>query len=102
MICQSCAREMESSVLGTNRDGSINTDYCQFCYQKGEFISSPIMSDIIDSYVLDHAKVHGISEAEMRNKLQRELPKLKRWDISKYIDVTINDKVILTKNNKEL
>lgn len=34
-ICQSCGMPIASNEqLGTNKDGSINTDYCKYCYEK--------------------------------------------------------------------
>lgn len=38
-ICQCCGLPMESDdVLGTNADGSLNEDYCKYCYTNGDFI----------------------------------------------------------------
>ena len=38
-ICQSCGMPITSNEqLGTNKDGSINMDYCKYCYKNGEFI----------------------------------------------------------------
>jgi hypothetical protein len=28
--------------FGTNLDGTVNTDYCRFCYQKGRFVDHGI------------------------------------------------------------
>lgn len=33
--------------LGTNEDGSINTDYCKYCYEQGEFIDKVSMKEYI-------------------------------------------------------
>lgn len=36
-ICQSCGMPIESKEqLGRNKDGSINIDYCKFCFEKGD------------------------------------------------------------------
>lgn len=38
-ICQSCAMPIKSiNQLGKNKDGTINEDYCKYCYDNGEFI----------------------------------------------------------------
>ena len=35
-ICQSCGMPIaDDKLLGTNKDGSINKDYCKYCYQNG-------------------------------------------------------------------
>lgn len=37
-ICQSCGMHIDSDEqLGSNKDGSTNTDYCKYCYENGEF-----------------------------------------------------------------
>ena len=35
LICQCCGMPMEDEILGRNRDGSLNEDYCQWCYADG-------------------------------------------------------------------
>ncbi|AEM69508.1 hypothetical protein Murru_0454 [Allomuricauda ruestringensis DSM 13258] len=38
-ICEHCGMPMyHLTDFGTNQDGSINTEYCHKCYQKGKFI----------------------------------------------------------------
>lgn len=37
-LCQSCGMPLSSAeVLGTNADGSLNEEYCTYCYQHGQF-----------------------------------------------------------------
>ena len=38
LICQCCGMPLEDSIIGKNKDGSLNEDYCQWCYadQYGE------------------------------------------------------------------
>ena len=38
-FCQSCGMPMKQDPQGggTNADGSINENYCSYCYQNGEF-----------------------------------------------------------------
>ena len=47
-ICQSCGMPITSDEqLGTNKDGSINVDYCKYCYKNGEFIDKVTMEEYI-------------------------------------------------------
>ncbi|MBQ5812196.1 zinc ribbon domain-containing protein [Candidatus Saccharibacteria bacterium] len=40
-ICQSCAMPLTSDdMFGTNADGSVNEDYCKWCYDKGPVITT--------------------------------------------------------------
>ena len=38
-FCQSCGMPMDHDPLGggINADGSLNEEYCSFCYQNGKF-----------------------------------------------------------------
>ena len=48
-ICQSCGMPVTlDTQLGTNIDGSINYDYCKYCYVDGEFIHKVSMEEYIE------------------------------------------------------
>ena len=48
-FCQSCAMPLTSdSDCGTNADGSINHDYCRYCYQEGKFLQDCTMDEMIE------------------------------------------------------
>ncbi|MEI8202988.1 MAG: zinc ribbon domain-containing protein [Bacteroidota bacterium] len=38
-LCQSCMMPLSKDPQqgGTNKDGSVSTTYCSYCYQNGEF-----------------------------------------------------------------
>ena len=35
LVCQCCGMPLDDSILGRNRDGSLNEEYCQWCYADG-------------------------------------------------------------------
>ncbi|TLP81776.1 zinc ribbon domain-containing protein [Maribacter sp. ACAM166] len=42
-ICESCgASILKLADFGTNEDGTVNTEFCHDCYQKGKFIDHGI------------------------------------------------------------
>ncbi|MDL2271290.1 zinc ribbon domain-containing protein, partial [Methanobrevibacter sp. OttesenSCG-928-I08] len=41
-FCNSCGRPMIKEDYGTNKDGSLNEDYCNECFKDGEFIEPDI------------------------------------------------------------
>lgn len=48
-VCQSCGMPITSDKqLGSNRDGSINVDYCKYCYENGEFIDEVTMEEYVE------------------------------------------------------
>ena len=48
-ICQSCGMPLTNpEQFGTNADGSMNQDYCIYCYKDGKFIDDVSMEEYID------------------------------------------------------
>ena len=48
-FCQSCGMPMNvSEDFGTNKDLSINEDYCTYCFQKGDFTHDVTMDEMIN------------------------------------------------------
>ena len=40
LICQCCGMPLEDEIMGRNEDGSINEDYCKWCYADGTYTYS--------------------------------------------------------------
>lgn len=79
LICQSCGMPMEdSSVLGSNADGSNNMDYCKYCYEKGQFIDKVDMNTYIDMCSQFGAQA-GMTNEQMKEYCEKLFPTLKRW-----------------------
>ena len=66
------------SVLGTNKDGEINQDYCKYCYQKGGFIDMVDMQTYIEMCSQYGAQAN-MTNQEMKEYCQKLFPTLKRW-----------------------
>ena len=48
LICQCCGMPLEDDgIIGHNSDGTLNEDYCKWCYADGTYIYSN-MDDLID------------------------------------------------------
>lgn len=76
-ICQSCGMPITSSVqLG--KDGSINNDYCKYCYQDGEFIDKVSMEEYIEM-CSKYGSQAGMTNEEMKEYCKNLFPTLKRW-----------------------
>lgn len=81
LICQSCGMPMNSKeVLGTNSDGTHNTDYCTYCYQKGSFTSPNVTMEEEIEICVPFMKQAGMAEDEARGLLKETFPRLKRWN----------------------
>ena len=78
-ICQSCSMPLtDESLLGTEKDGSKNQEYCKYCYQNGSFVNPGITVDQMSSFIQQKMKEMHIDN-EITNKAVDVLPSLKRW-----------------------
>ena len=77
LICQCCGMPLEDALLSREKDGTINEDYCQWCYADGTYTYSN-MEDLIDISVR-HMVSEGFSEEQARDYLKQTLPQLDYW-----------------------
>ena len=78
-ICQSCGMPITiDEQLGINKDGSINQDYCKYCYQDGEFIDKVSMEEYIEM-CSKYGSQAGMTNEEMKLHCEKLFPTLKRW-----------------------
>ncbi len=77
LICQCCGMPLDDGIIGRNSDGSLNEDYCQWCYAQGEYTYGN-MDDLIEVCV--HNMVNeNFTEDQARAYLKGTLPKLDYW-----------------------
>ena len=77
LICQCCGMPLEDPIIGRNKDGSLNEDYCQWCYADGTYTYSD-MEDLIRVCVPNMVK-QGFSEDQARTYMKQILPTLDYW-----------------------
>lgn len=80
--CQNCAMPMgnDGSLCGTEKDGTLNKDYCKYCYQNGTFTFHGTMQEMIDFCVKPMLEADPtMTEATARAMLNQAMPALKRW-----------------------
>ncbi len=84
-ICQSCGMPMTTDdQFGSNEDGSLNTEYCTYCYQDGAFTGEYTMDEMIEHNLvfLDEFNKdadHPFTKEEARAGMKEYFPTLKRW-----------------------
>ena len=78
-ICQSCGMAMHNSDFGKNADGSINTDYCKYCYPDGKFVKNETMEEMIESCVPFYVGEEYDTAEDARRYLEKLYPTLSRW-----------------------
>ena len=77
LVCQCCGMPLEDAIIGKNKDGSLNEDYCQWCYADGTYTYSD-MDTLID-VCIPHMVAQGFTEAQARDYMKQMLPKLDYW-----------------------
>ena len=77
LVCQCCGMPLEDAILSKEKDGTLNEDYCQWCYADGTYTYSD-MDDLID-VCIPHMTAQGFTEAQARAYMQENLPKLDYW-----------------------
>ena len=78
-LCQSCGMPLTNSEqFGTNADGSVNQDYCIYCYKDGKFIDDVSMEEYIDM-CSQYGEQAWMTNEEMRAHCTEFFPTLKRW-----------------------
>ncbi len=77
LICQCCGMPLEDAFIGRNKDGSLNEDYCQWCYADGTYTYSD-MDDLIRVCVPNMVK-QGFTEDQARSYMKQMLPTLDYW-----------------------
>lgn len=77
LICQCCGMPLEDAIIGKEKDGTPNEDYCQWCYADGTYTYHN-MDDLMDVCV-KHMVSENFSEEQARSYLGQVLPKLDYW-----------------------
>ena len=47
LICQCCGMPLDDTIIGTDKDGALNEDYCKWCYADGQYTYNDI-DELID------------------------------------------------------
>ena len=75
--CQCCGMPLEDSILSREKDGTLNEEYCQWCYADGNYTYSD-MDDLIETCI-PHMVSAEFSEEQARAYMQQMLPTLDYW-----------------------
>lgn len=81
-FCQCCAMPLAENdpLMGTNADGTINSDYCVYCYKDGAFTADISMEEMIEACI-PHMTSHDpkMTADAAREMMKSIFPTLKRW-----------------------
>ena len=94
LICQCCGMPLEDELIGRNKDGTLNENYCKWCYADGNYTYSN-MDDLIEVCVT-HMANEKFSEEQARAYMKQLLPQLDYW--KKYRELSDNGQFETFKN----
>lgn len=77
LICQCCGMPLEDSTLSREPDGSLNEEYCKWCYTDGAFKYSS-KEELIDLCVTHMASEQWPAE-QVRAHMEAVVPQLSHW-----------------------
>lgn len=77
--CQSCGMPITEDIYGTDADGKLNTEYCKFCYEEGNFKQDFTMQEMIDFCIPLVVQSTDMDEQSVTIMLNKFIPQLKRW-----------------------
>ena len=78
-ICQSCGMPMgNESLLGTEKDGSKNHEYCTYCYRNGAFVNPSMSLAEMTGFVKDFLEKEKQPGVDVGKAVQG-IAHLKRW-----------------------
>ena len=77
LVCQCCGMPLEDSIISHNADGSLNEDYCKWCYADGTYTYDN-MDDLVEVCVKNMVNEH-FTEEQARAYMKEMLPRLDYW-----------------------
>lgn len=77
LFCQCCGMPLEDDILSREIDGTLNEEYCKWCYEGGQFhYSSP--EELID-FCVNHMATADWPAEQVRAHMEAVVPQLKHW-----------------------
>lgn len=83
-FCQSCGMPLTDTNKGTNSDGSLNNEYCSYCYQKGQFTQDFTLNQMIEFCTQFTDQINketgwNLTPEQAKENMRQFFPTLKRW-----------------------
>ena len=77
LVCQCCGMPLDDSIISREKDGTLNENYCQWCYADGTYTYSD-MDELID-VCAGHMVNEQFTEEQARAYLKQRQPELDYW-----------------------
>ena len=77
LVCQCCGMPLEDGIISHNSDGTLNEDYCKWCYADGEF-KYDSEQQLID-FCVEHMASESWPAEQVRAHMEAVVPQLRHW-----------------------
>ena len=77
LVCQCCGMPLEDSTISRETDGTLNEEYCKWCYAGGEFVYTSL--DTLLDFLVGHMANENWPPEQARAYFEDQIPKLKHW-----------------------
>ena len=77
LFCQCCGMPLDDAIIGRNADGTLNEEYCKWCFADGTYTYND-MDELIEVCVRNMVS-ENFSEEQARAYLKQRLPELDYW-----------------------
>lgn len=77
LICQCCGMPLEDENISREPDGTLNEEYCKWCYADGAFTYKSM--DALIDFCAQHMASDAFPPAQVRAYMEGLLPKLNHW-----------------------
>ena len=83
LICQCCGMPLTDELIGHDSNGTLNEDYCKWCYADGTYTYHDM--DSLINVCVPHMVKSGFNEEQARSYMKNMLPNLKYWKNHDYL-----------------
>lgn len=78
LICQCCGMPLEDDAsVSREPDGSLNEEYCKWCYDQGRFVYSSL--EELTDFLVEHMSNENWTKEQARIYFEAQLPQLSHW-----------------------
>ena len=77
LICQCCGMPLDDSTISRKPDGTLNEDYCKWCYTDGTFTYTS--KEQLIEFCVEHMASDAWPKEQVRAHMEAVVPELKHW-----------------------
>lgn len=79
LFCQCCGMPLQDGEISREPDGSMNEEYCKWCYQDGAFVyqTAEQVVEVCAGFLTEYHP--ELTPSQAKDLLRKQIPYLKHW-----------------------